>query len=179
MKTIQKNDRAAKWIIAILSIVILGAVVVLDRRVLRVPFPFGFDVYIFAVINAVINTTVALLLILAYLAIRQRKYRLHRNLMIAAMMLSVLFLISYICHHMWAGDTKFGGQGTIRVVYFFILITHIILAGLTLPFILFTAYRGLTGEYPHHKKIARITYPLWLYVAITGPVIYLMISPYY
>ena len=179
MKTIQKNDKAAKWIIAIISIIILGAVVVLDRHVLQIPFPFDFDVHIFALINAVLNTTVSVLLILAYLAVRQRKYKLHRSLMIAAMSLSVLFLVSYICHHMWAGDTKFGGEGTIRIVYFFILITHIILAGLTLPFILFTAYRGLTGEYPKHKKIARYTYPLWLYVAITGPVIYLMISPYY
>ncbi len=179
MKTIQKNDKAAKWIIAIVSAVVLIAVVVLDRHVLQVPFPFNFDVHIFAFINAIINSTVAVLLIFAYLAVRQRKYLLHRNLMLTAITLSVLFLITYICHHMWAGDTKFGGQGAIRVVYFFILITHIILAALTLPFILFTAYRGLTGEYAQHKKIARYTYPLWLYVAISGPVIYIMIAPYY
>ena len=179
MKTIQKNDKAAKWIIAIVSTVILGAVMVLDRHVIEVPFPFEFDVHIFALINAIINSTVTVLLILAYLAVRQRKFTLHRNLMLGAISLSVLFLITYICHHMWAGDTKFGGQGFVRTVYFFILITHIVLAGLTLPFILYTAYRGLTGEYLKHKKIARYTYPLWLYVAISGPVIYLMISPYY
>ena len=95
------------------------------------------------------------------------------------MYLSILFFISYIAHHLFAGETKFGGEGTIRYVYYFILITHIILAAVILPFILFTAYRGLTGEYDKHTKLSRYTWPLWLYVAITGPVVYLMISPYY
>lgn len=179
MKTIQKNDKTAKWIIAIVSVVILGAVVVLDRHVIEVPYPFSFDVHVFAKTNAIINTLVAVFLIAAYIAVRSKKFVLHKNLMLCAIILSVLFLLSYICHHMWAGDTKYGGTGFIRTVYFILLITHIILAGLSLPFILFTAYRGLTGEYSRHKKIARYTFPVWLYVAITGPIIYLMISPYY
>ena len=99
--------------------------------------------------------------------------------MLTAMVLSILFLVSYICHHLFAGDTKFGGEGTARIIYFIILFTHIPLAGLILPFILFTAYRGLIGEYARHKKLARITWPVWLYVAITGVAVYLMISPYY
>jgi putative membrane protein len=88
-------------------------------------------------------------------------------------------LVFYIAHHLFAGETKFGGVGTIRLVYFIILATHILLAGIILPFILFTAYRALTGEFEKHKKLARYTWPLWLYVAITGPVVYLFISPYY
>jgi len=96
-----------------------------------------------------------------------------------AMVLSILFLVSYICHHLLAGDTKFGGTGAIKTFYYIILFTHIPLAGIILPFILYTAYRGLIGEYPRHKKIARITWPLWLYVAITGVLVYILISPYY
>jgi putative membrane protein len=99
--------------------------------------------------------------------------------MIAAIVLSALFLVSYICHHLFAGDTRFGGVGPIRTVYFIILITHIFLAAIILPFILFTAYRALTGEYSKHTKIARITWPIWFYVSVTGVIVYLMISPYY
>ena len=175
----QKNDKAARMIIGIVSLVIFIAIVALDRHVVQVPYPFSFDVHIFALINAVINTCVALLLMLGFLAAKQRRYLLHKKLMLFAIIFSVLFLVSYICHHMWAGDTSFGAKGMIRYIYYFILITHIILAGLILPFILFTAYRGLTGEYDKHRKIARYTFPLWLYVAVTGPLIYILISPYY
>lgn len=175
----QKNDRLAKIVIAIISVVIFVAIIALDRHVVQVPYPFSFDVHVFALINAVINTAVALLLIFAILAVKQRKYRLHKQLMLSAIALSVMFLITYICHHMWAGDTHFGGEGAIRYLYYFILITHIILAAVILPFILFTAYRGLTEDFTRHRKIARYTFPLWLYVAITGPLIYIMIYPYY
>jgi len=113
--------------------------------------------------------------------------------MLAAISLSVLFLLSYIAHHLLAGDTKYGDlnhdgivsidekmlAGNVRMVYYFILITHIPLAAIILPFILFTAYRALTGEYDKHKKLVRITWPVWFYVAVTGVVVYLMISPYY
>ena len=153
----------------------------------------GFDVHLFALVNALINSWVAILLIVALLAVKNRKYELHKKLMLTAMVLSILFLISYICHHLFAGDTKFGdinhdnilsgaektNAGTKRIVYYIILGTHIPLAGIILPFILFTAYRGLTGEYARHKKLARITWPVWFYVAITGVIVYWMISPYY
>lgn len=104
---------------------------------------------------------------------------LHKQLMFSALILSVLFLVSYIAHHLLAGETKFGGVGIIKTVYYFILITHIILAAVILPFILYTAYRGLTAEFDKHKKLAKVTWPLWFYVAVTGPIVYLMISPYY
>ncbi len=176
---LKKNDKLASWIIIILSIVIFGAVVALDRKVLQPAFPFSFDVHYFATANALINSVVSLLLIAALVAVKQRKYTRHKNLMLTAILLSVLFLISYICHHLFAGDTRYGGTGIIRYIYFFILITHIILAAVILPFILFTAYRALTGDYTRHKKLARYTWPLWLYISVTGVIVYLMISPYY
>jgi putative membrane protein len=186
-----KNDKRAKIFIWIVSIIVFVAVAVLSRVKLNVNL--GFDPHVFAKANAFINSAVTILLLLGLWAIKKRKYLLHKNLMIAAIILSVLFLVSYICHHLFAGETKFGDldhngivsadekglAGNIRTLYYFILGTHIPLAGIILPFILFTAYRSLTGEYAKHKKLARITYPIWLYVAMTGVVVYLMISPYY
>jgi putative membrane protein len=139
----------------------------------------GFDVHVFALINAVINSMVSVLLISAYVSVRRRKYLLHKKLMLTAIVLSTLFLVSYIAHHLLAGDTIFGGKGAIRYFYYFILATHILLAAIILPFILFTAYRGLTSEFVRHRKIARYTFPIWLYVSVTGVLVYLLISPYY
>jgi putative membrane protein len=139
----------------------------------------GFDVHVFALINAVINSTVSLLLIVGLVAVKQKNFLLHKKIMLTAIVLSVLFLVSYISHHLLSGDTKFGGEGVIRYFYFVILITHIFLAAVILPFILYTAYRSLTGEYEKHKKIARYTWPLWLYVSVTGVLVYILISPYY
>jgi putative membrane protein len=127
------------------------------------------------------------------ITVKYGNYKLHRNLMLTAMALSVLFLASYIAHHLLAGETRFGdidhngivsGQekslaGSARILYYVLLGTHIPLAGIILPFILFTAYRGLTGEYFKHRKLARITWPIWFYVAVTGVAVYWMISPYY
>jgi putative membrane protein len=122
---------------------------------------------------------VTILLLWALLAIRQKNYVQHKRLMLFAMLLSILFLVSYIAHHLFAGETKFGGEGTMKTIYYIILATHIPLAAVILPFILFTAYRALVGEYDKHKKLARYTWPLWLYVSITGVLVYVFISPYY
>jgi putative membrane protein len=173
----KKNDKHARLLIFTLSFVVFAAIAVLSRVQLKVDL--GFDVHVFALVNAIINSCVSLLLIAALIAVRQKQYVAHRNLMMTAIILSCLFLVSYICHHLFAGDTKFGGEGTIRYVYFIILITHIILAAVILPFILFTAYRALTGEFARHKKLSRYTWPLWLYVSITGVLVYILISPYY
>ncbi len=172
-----KNDRKAYWFIGIFSVVVFIVIVILGRVQYKVDL--GFDVHIFAKVNAFINSAVAVLLVAALIAVKNRRYILHKQLMIFALFLSLLFLVFYIAHHLFAGETKFGGEGTIRLVYYILLATHIILAAIILPFILFTAYRGLTAEYEKHKKIARFTWPLWLYVAVTGPVVYLFISPYY
>ncbi len=176
--SIKKNDKQAKWLIGIFSFVVFGVITVLGKMP-KLEVDLGFDIHIFAAINAIINSIVAVLLTWAYVAVRQKKYLQHKRIMLWAMYLSILFLISYITHHLLSGNTPFGGTGTIRYVYFFILLTHIFLAAIILPFILFTAYRGLTGDYEKHKKLSIYTWPLWLYVAITGPVVYLMISPYY
>lgn len=174
---LKKNDKQARVLIGIVSFVVFAAVVILGKVKLNVE-P-GFNTHIFAEINAVINSIVSVLLLAALIAVKKKKYMAHKKIMLGAILLSVLFLISYICHHLFTGETKFGGEGAIRYVYFFILITHIFLAAIILPFILFTAYRALIAEWPAHKKIARITWPVWFYVAVTGVTVYLLISPYY
>ncbi len=173
----KKNDNRAKVFIISVSVIVFAAVVVLSRVKLNVEL--GFDEHVFAKINAAINSTVSVLLIAGLIAVKNKKYVLHKRIMLTALGLSCLFLISYICHHLFAGETKFGGIGTAKTIYYIILGTHIPLAGLILPFILFTAYRALIGEWPQHKKLARITWPVWLYVAVTGVAVYWMISPYY
>lgn len=174
---LKKNDKQAKLLIFTVSFVVFAAVAVLSRVQLEVDL--GFDVHVFALINAVINSAVSILLVAALIAVKSKKYVQHKNIMFGAIILSVLFLVSYIAHHLLAGDTIYGGEGSIRYFYYFILITHIILAAIILPFILFTAYRSLTGEYDKHKKLAKYTWPLWLYVSVTGVIVYIMISPYY
>jgi putative membrane protein len=174
---IKKDDKTARLLILTVSAVVFSAVVILSN--VKLEADLGFNVHVFATINAVINSMVSILLLAALNAVKRKHYVAHRNLMMSAMVLSVLFLVSYIAHHLLSGNTTFGGTGAIRYVYFFILITHIFLAAVILPFILFTAYRGLTAEYPAHRKLARITWPIWFYVSVTGVVVYLMISPYY
>lgn len=188
---LQKNDKKAKSLILVFSVVVFLAVAALGG--IHLKLDLGFDPHVFATANAVINSMVTILLIAGFVVVRKGNYLLHKKIMITAMVLSVLFLISYIAHHLLAGDTKFGdidhngivtdeekaAVGSLRLVYYVILITHIPLAAIILPFILFTAYRALIAEFPAHKKLARITWPIWLYVAITGVLVYLMISPYY
>lgn len=175
--SIKKNDRLAYFLIIIFSVIVFAVVTALSR--VQVNVNLGFDKHIFAHINALINTFVALLLLGALYAAKQKRFHTHKRLMLWAMFLSILFLVSYICHHLFTGETKYGGEGLAKIVYFAILLTHIPLAGLVLPFILFTAYRGLTAEYDRHRRLAKKVWPVWLYVAITGVVVYLMISPYY
>ena len=174
---IEKNDKKFKILIAVFSFVVFAVIVLLGR--IKLDIDPGFDVHVFATINAVINSIVSVLLIAGLIAVRKKNYLLHRNIMFAAMILSICFLLSYIAHHLLSGDTRFGGEGSVRIVYFIILISHIFLAAIILPFILFTTYRALVAEFPRHKKLARITWPIWLYVSITGVLVYLMISPYY
>jgi putative membrane protein len=174
---LKKNDTQAKWVIGIFSFVVFTVIIILSN--FKLNLNLGFNVHIFATFNAIINTLIAILLVVAFIAVKNKKYILHKNLMLLALVFSILFLVSYIAHHLLAGETKFGGTGAIKVIYLIILFTHIFLAAIILPFILFTAYRALTAEFPLHKKIARYTWPLWMYVAVTGPIVYLFISPYY
>jgi putative membrane protein len=189
--TIQKNEKQAKLLIGIFSVVVFVAVTFLSKFTLNVELPF--DKHIFALINAVLNSSVCILLVAALVAVKNKNYQLHKNIMLFAMLLSVLFLVSYIAHHLFAGETKFGDTnfdgnvdaveaavvGNTKPFYLILLTTHIILAATSLPFILFTAYKGLTGEYADHKRKAKRMWPIWFYVAATGPLVYWMIKPYY
>lgn len=189
--TIRKNDSKARWLIGIFTVVVFTAVTVLERFQLNVHL--GFDPRLFAQMNAIINSLVTALLIAGVSAAKQKRYIMHKRIMYTAMILSILFLVSYICHHLFSGETLYGdinhdgivsadekqAAGVLRIIYLIILSTHIPLAGLVLPFVLFTAYRALTGEWEKHKKLARYTWPVWLYVSITGVLTYLLISPYY
>jgi putative membrane protein len=193
LPTWKKNDRKAKTLIIVFSVIIFTAVSVLGKYNLAGKINPGFDVHLFALANAVINGLVAVLLLAGLFAVKQGNYTTHKRIMLTAMALSVLFLASYICHHLFAGETVFGETdgikglsdaelataGSMRKIYLVILATHIPLAGLALPFILFAAYRALIGEYDKHKKMVRVIWPVWFYVAITGVIVYWMIRPYY
>lgn len=143
---------------------------------------FGFDVEPLSFlppIYATINGITAVVLVAAVLAIKNGKRKLHEQLMTTAIALSVAFLVMYVAYHMTSDSTKFGGEGMIRNVYFFILLSHILLSIAVIPLVLITYVRALAERFDRHKKIAKITFPIWLYVAVTGVVVYLMISPYY
>jgi len=191
MLSISKNDRKARIIIFSFSIVVFILISALGKYKLNVDL--GFDEHIFAKINAVINSIVSVLLLAGFYFAKTKRYHSHKKIMLTAMALSILFLVSYVLHHLLAGEARFGdinhdgvlseterlAAGSLRYFYYVLLSTHILLAGIVLPFILFTAYRALINENAAHRKIAKITWPMWLYVAVTGPVVYLMISPYY
>ncbi len=189
--SIPKNDRKASLLIISFSIVVFIAVTILERVTLDVDL--GFDPHVFALANAVINTIVSVLLVVGLIAAKAGNFKTHKNIMLTAIGLSVIFLVIYVLHHLFAGSTWYGdtdkngivdeaekaAAGGMRYVYFFLLGTHILLAGISLPFILFTAYRALINENARHRKIARITWPMWFYVAVSGPLVYLMISKFY
>lgn len=189
---LKKNDRLAAWIIISFSILVFIGVTALGRM----PKPerdFSFDIHLLPLANAITNSCVTLLLLAALIAVKQKKLLLHRNLMLTAIVFSVVFFVIYITYHFLSGEAKYGdlngdgivdaaeliAAGSSRNLYFVLLGTHILLAGLALPFILYTAYRGLSGDYQKHKKLARFTWPVWFYVALSGVLVYVMISPYY
>lgn len=130
-------------------------------------------------VNAVLNSLTALALLAGFYFIRQKNVLAHRAMMGTAFALGGLFLLSYVAYHSQVESTHFGGVGTIRTIYFFLLLTHITLAVVTVGLVLFTLYFALTGQYTKHKAIARWTFPVWLYVSVTGVIVYFMISPYY
>ena len=139
----------------------------------------GYDTSFLPPIYATINGITALVLIAAFIAIKNKKIPLHRALMTTAIVLSSLFLILYVIYHGTSESTHFGGEGAIRTIYFVILISHILLSIVVIPFVLFTYIRALSGRFEMHRKLARITLPIWLYVAISGVLVYILISPYY
>ena len=148
-------------------------IVLLENLPIAKPLTFLPPIY------ATINGITALLLVAAVYFIKNGKRRIHENLMKTCIGLSLLFLIMYIAYHITSDPTPFGGSGFIAFMYFFILITHILLSIIVIPLVLVTYLKAFKSDFVSHKKIARITFPVWLYVAVTGDVVYLMISPYY
>jgi len=179
MNTNKSTEKKYKRGITILSIVIPVAVAALFGINLR---ELGFDVKPLSFlppIYATINGITAILLVSAVIAIKKGRKNLHEKLNTLAILCSVLFLVMYVAYHMTSDSTSFGGEGLIKYFYYFILITHIVLSIVIIPFVLITLMRAKFRKFNEHKKIAKITFPLWLYVAITGVIVYLMISPYY
>jgi putative membrane protein len=174
--TIEKKFRTPIIIVSILIpivVAILFSVKLKDFGINVEPLSFLPPIY------ASINGITAILLILAVIAIKNGNRSSHEKLMTSAIACSLIFLVMYVAYHLTSESTKFGGEGIIRYVYFFILLTHIALSVIIIPLVLFTYVRALSKQFDRHKKLARITFPLWLYVAVTGVIVYLMISPYY
>jgi putative membrane protein len=173
------HDKKYDKLIIAVSIIIPVAVAILFKIKLK---DFGFDVEPLSFlppIYAGINAVTALTLIVAVVAVKNGKFALHEKLMKFAILCSILFLLMYVAYHMTSDSTPFGGEGAIRIVYFFILISHILLSIIIIPLVLFTYVKALSKRFDQHKKLAKITFPIWLYVAVTGVIVYLMIAPYY
>jgi putative membrane protein len=166
------RDRWAMRIIAAVSLAVVGLVAYLVMRPGGTMAP---GTSVLPAVNAALNGTAAVLLTLGWFNIRRRNVAAHRACMLAAFGASTLFLVSYVTYHARAASVPFTGQGWIRPVYFFILITHIVLAAVIVPLALTTIYRALRGELWRHKRIARVTLPIWLYVSVTGVLVYLMV----
>lgn len=175
MQTSVDNTKKYNIWIWILSIAIPVAVAALFSVKIPGVDRLGFLPPIYAAINGI----TAILLVSAVYQVRKGNRKLHERLMKSAIGCSVLFLVLYIAYHITSDSTVYGGEGMLKYVYYFILLTHILLSIIVIPFVLITYVRAISGQFYKHRKIARITYPLWLYVAVTGVIVYLMISPYY
>ena len=171
------EEKVQNWIVVI-SIAIPLAVAVLLFMPSKIT-SLGDWVYFLPHLNAVINTAASLALILALIFVKQKKYKLHGATMTVAFVLGAIFLVSYVIYHGAAESTSYGGVGFIRTVYYFLLITHILFAAVALFPILFAYYYGYSNQLEKHRKMVKIAYPVWLYVSITGVIVYLMISPFY
>ncbi|MGO3689259.1 MAG: DUF420 domain-containing protein [Psychroflexus halocasei] len=179
MKTkISKFDKYAVPTIITLSILVPIIVLILMYLPERSNL-LGVDVGTFPFFHAIINALTALLLIIGYRMILKQKRKQHQFFMMTAFALSVVFLVSYVISKISNDPVPHGGEGLLKGIYFFILITHIILSAIIVPLVLFTIYRAISGNFEKHKKIARWTFPIWLYVAITGVLVYLFMYPYY
>jgi putative membrane protein len=176
------SDKQISRIITAVSVFVLIVVVILQSKVLNIfPEKDAIPTWVFSLplFNAVVNGTCSVLLILSLYFIKKKNIQMHKKLNILTFILSSLFLVSYIIFHATGIKTSYGGVGLIRTIYYVILITHIILAAIVLPLVLFSFQKGLQMKIEQHRKLVRWTYPIWLFVTISGVVVYLMISPYY
>jgi putative membrane protein len=169
-----KKLKVLAWVV---SALVLALVAIMQR--VRLPLPEGVDLSFLPGFYAGVNALAALVLVAAIVFIKQGKVGAHRAAMMFAMVLSVFFLLSYVAYHLTSDPTRYGGEGPMRTVYFLLLITHIITAAVSFPFILFTFIAAWTNRFDAHRRLARWVFPLWLYVAVTGPIIWWMIRPFY
>lgn len=173
------NDKFIFRAVVAISVFVFAVVVILNRKLIPVTIPTPDFVYFLPKLNAIINGTCSVLLLLSLYFIKNKNIAVHKRLNITTFLLSSLFLVSYIIFHYFVKETTFGGTGTIKTIYYFILLTHIPLAAFVLPLVLLSFNNGLKMQVEKHRKLVRWTYPIWLYVTVTGVIVYLMISPYY
>ncbi len=174
-EALAKKLGVVAWIVTALVLLLVGMM----RSPYKIPLPEGWSMAFLPPIHAAINTLVSLCLVGAVISVKQGKINVHQNFILAAMALSVLFLLGYVAYHFTTVETRYGGEGVMRAVYFILLITHIIAAGVSLPLILLTFINAWTNRFDAHRRMARWVFPIWLYVAVTGPICYLMLRPYY
>ena len=180
MSTLSKaNESKYLWLIGILSVVIPIAVAILIFKPSSLIEFDGKWVYLLPHINGVINTVTSIFLLLGVYFIKNKKINLHELCMTVSFILGSIFLVSYVIYHASVESTSYGGEGFIRYIYFFLLLTHILLSIIVVPFVLMAIYHAWTKNFEKHKKTVKYTFPIWLYVSITGVIVYLMISPYY
>ena len=177
MNAMKSENYMKKYRLWIWGVSVVIPIVVAILFTIRIPnvAPLSFLPPIYATINGI----TAILLIVAYFAIKRKNIVLHEQLMKTAIGLSLIFLVMYVTYHMTSDPTPYGGEGFIKYVYYFILISHILLSIGIIPMVLITYVRALSDLFFEHKKIARYTFPIWLYIAVTGVIVYLMIAPYY
>ncbi|MEY3050610.1 MAG: hypothetical protein RLY31_395 [Bacteroidota bacterium] len=169
---LEKKLNRIAWAI---SVAVLALVVLMRKIKIDTTVDFSFLPAVYSSLNGL----TALILLAGWRFVRTGRHDLHRKAMTTAMATSLMFLLGYVLYHITTPETRFGGEGIIRGIYLFLLATHVILAAVIFPFILFTFIRAYTGQFDRHRRMARWVYWLWLYVAVTGPVLYFMIRPYY
>ncbi len=174
-EALSKKLGITAWILTAAVLVLVACM----RSTYKIPLPEGWSMSFLPPVHAVLNSLVAVALIGALVAVKAGKIALHRNFIFVAMGLSVGFLLCYVAYHFTTVETRYGGSGWMKVTYLLLLATHIVLAGVSLPFILFTFISGWTNRFTAHRKLAKWVFPMWLYVAVTGPICYLMLKPYY
>ncbi|HPQ21872.1 MAG TPA: DUF420 domain-containing protein [Saprospiraceae bacterium] len=173
MKLTEKQAKILALVLVVLVYMLVG--------MMRMPtkLDLGMEFSFLPMVSAILNTLVAICLILAFRAIKSKNVSVHKKYINRAMFLSALFLLSYVLYHFTTVETKYCGEGMMRIIYFTVLISHIVLAGISLPFILFTYILGFYDRVEKHRKLAKWVFPIWLYVAISGPLTYLLLMPCY
>lgn len=175
--TKQRNYNPLIWTLSVVAVILILGINYIPRSTTGTIA--GMDLTVLPLLNAILNGIAFIFLVLALVMIKKKNIKAHRNFILAAFTATILFLISYLSYHAMAGSTSFGGEGIMKITYYFVLITHIMLSTALLPLSLFTLAKGLNMQVAKHRKIARWTMPIWLYVSLTGVLVYLMISPYY